>query len=185
VLELTAIWPVLAALAVTAVASIYDLRTGHIPNWLTLGAWGFALGAHASVGALHFGAGEGVVALACSLAGAVVTALVPLLLYSRRGLGGGDVKLLAAVGALCGVSLGMDIELGACVVAALYAGAKLAHRGRLLSATGAAFQLLPRLVWTPRAGARRRTPGFGELRFAPSVFVATGVAVLVRLTGAL
>jgi prepilin peptidase CpaA len=82
-------------LAMLAAAVVTDLRTGKIRNWLTApcAAAGLALGAVA-------GGLPGVVHRA--LAGAVV--LGALILLSRMArLGGGDIKLLVAVGALKGL----------------------------------------------------------------------------------
>jgi prepilin peptidase CpaA len=72
-----------------------DLRWGKVPNALTAPC--VLLGIVLSV------AGEGIVGLGSSLAG-IAIALILWFLAPLAGnvLGGGDVKLLAAVGALCG-----------------------------------------------------------------------------------
>lgn len=77
-----------------ALACISDLRTRRIPNVLTLSA---ALGALA----FHFTTG-GLSAMGWSLAGLVLGALLFFPMFALRGMGAGDVKLLAAVGAWLG-----------------------------------------------------------------------------------
>jgi prepilin peptidase CpaA len=83
-----------AALLTAAVACGWDLRTRRIPNVLTFGAALVALVYHSATGGA---AGLGVSAL-----GWLLGALVFIVPFALRGLGGGDVKLLAALGAWIG-----------------------------------------------------------------------------------
>jgi len=83
-----------SALVVAAGAALTDVTTARIPNTLTL------LGAVTGVvahGALPGGAG-----LASSLAGALTGLAVFFPVFALGGLGGGDVKLMAALGAWLG-----------------------------------------------------------------------------------
>jgi prepilin peptidase CpaA len=82
-------------LAMLAVAVVTDLRTGKIRNWLTVpcAAAGLALG----------GAAGGWSGAADRGLGAAAALGVVLLLSSLVALGGGDGKLLIAVGALKGL----------------------------------------------------------------------------------
>ena len=77
-----------------ALACISDLRTRRIPNVLTFSAAALALLFHLVTG--------GFPALGWSVAGWIVGALLFLPIFALRGMGGGDVKLLAAVGAWLG-----------------------------------------------------------------------------------
>jgi prepilin peptidase CpaA len=83
-----------AALTVAIVACVFDLRTRRIPNALTFGATIAALLYHVATGGfgglLHSGAGW--------LLGVAIF-IAP---FALRGLGGGDVKLIAALGAWLG-----------------------------------------------------------------------------------
>ncbi|MBI4889094.1 MAG: prepilin peptidase [Acidobacteria bacterium] len=83
---------VLAGTVLAAAAT--DLRSRNIPNWLTLGAMaaGFVLNTW-----LRGWPGLKFAALGFGLA-----ALIFIPLFVMRWLGGGDVKLMAAVGALAG-----------------------------------------------------------------------------------
>lgn len=75
-------------------ACVTDLRARRIPNVLT---------GTAAIGAVlfHLATGGWLVA-AWSIVGMVVGALLFLPMFALRGMGGGDVKLLAAVGAWLG-----------------------------------------------------------------------------------
>jgi prepilin peptidase CpaA len=74
-------------------AGCYDVRLRRIPNWLN--ASGLALG-------IALGAFQGLSGLKSALLGCLCALAFYLPLYLLRGMGGGDVKLMAAVGALAG-----------------------------------------------------------------------------------
>ncbi|HWL89155.1 MAG TPA: A24 family peptidase [Polyangiaceae bacterium] len=116
-----------------AVAAWTDWRTGEIPNWLTFGAFGIAPIAHIGR-AIAMGA-EKTSAFTeggYSLLGAVMCGIVPLLLFTKSAIGGGDVKLFIAIGALLQTMLGIEAEMYGFFAAALIAPARLAYEGKLL-----------------------------------------------------
>lgn len=80
--------------ALLSLACVSDLRTRRIPNVLTLSAAVAAL-------IFHFAAG-GWPAAGWSLAGLLLGALLFFPMFALRGMGAGDVKLLAALGAWLG-----------------------------------------------------------------------------------
>jgi prepilin peptidase CpaA len=90
-------------LVVAIAACVCDLRTRRIPNVLTFGA--------AAAGLIFHGATGGVVAVGQSVLGWSVGALVFIVPFALRGLGGGDVKLLAALGAWLGPADALWIAL--------------------------------------------------------------------------
>jgi prepilin peptidase CpaA len=173
----------LLAVVTAAIAALLDWRTGHIPNWLTLGALLVAVAAHAALGMGAYGLAGAVVGASWSTLAAAAAAAVPLLVYRAGGMGGGDVKLLAALGALCGVTVGVQIELYAFVVAALYVGARLAFQGALLAAARAAIGLLPVVLRFRRPRERIRFASLGELRFGPSVLAAACAVASLQWSG--
>ena len=122
----------LLCLAACVLAAVIDVWRGTIPNALTYPLLG-------SAPLLHFGLaltrGESVSgafgAAGLSLGGMLLCGAVPLFMWWKGALGGGDVKLFAAIGALLGPSVGFEAELYTFVVAALIAPAKLAYDGTL------------------------------------------------------
>lgn len=122
----------LVGLAVCVVAAVIDLWRGTIPNALTYPVL-------VASPLLHFGLtwAEGqrftpaLGAAGLSLAGLALCSAVPLFMWWKRAIGGGDVKLFAAIGALLGPSVGFEAELYVFVLAALIAPAKLAYDGSL------------------------------------------------------
>jgi prepilin peptidase CpaA len=149
--------------SLTCVAALTDTRSGTIPNWLTLPTLALAPLAHA----LQSGPG----ALAWSLAGAALCGLVPFLLFRRGAMGGGDVKLFAAAGALAGVHAGLALQLLSYALAASGAACWLAYRGELGLVLRRSWALLAR-------SARLRVAGDAPAHDA-GVSVRLGVAVLV------
>jgi prepilin peptidase CpaA len=171
----------IAAAAVAGVAAWTDAKTGHIPNWLTLGALGAALVAHffAGIAFTHSWRG-GFTGLGASAAGAVVCALVPAFFYWRGAIGGGDIKLFAAIGALCHPMDGLEAETYAFIAAALIAPAQLAYKGLLFQTLGRSLAL----VVNPfrKAENRKETPPelMTWFRLGPSIFVGAAVMVLMH-----
>jgi len=170
----------------TALAGLVDYRTGQIPNRLV------ALGALIGL-VTHFAVHFALIrqpgqALTELLGGAAINvgvgilgcSAVPLLLYRVSAMGGGDVKLLASVGVWAGPILGLQVELYAFVLAALYAPARLAYQGELFRLLGNSAALLKN-PFLPKA-RRQEVPQalLTELRFGPAVFFATALVALVR-----
>lgn len=77
-----------------ATAIMTDLRSSRIPNWLTIPAMVFGLAGHAWQ--------HGLQGLLFSLFGLLVGLGLFLCLHLLGSVGAGDVKLMAAVGALVG-----------------------------------------------------------------------------------
>ena len=100
-----------AALVLAAAACVTDLRSRRIPNGLTFGAAAAALVYH-SIAA----GSEGAV---LAVLGWFIGALLFFPLFALRGMGAGDVKLLAAIGA----SLGPAMVLWVAVYASIAGGA--------------------------------------------------------------
>lgn len=91
------------ALLIALLAAYTDLRSRRIPDWLTLGAVGVALALQAVV--------AGPAGLEAAVWGIVAVGLPAAGLFALRAMGGGDVKLLAACGALLGPSAGIELLL--------------------------------------------------------------------------
>jgi prepilin peptidase CpaA len=111
----------LAALA--GVAAVTDMDSRRIPNWLTAAGVlvGFALNIflYGSTGLKNSGYGLG------------LAILVYLPLFLLRGMGAGDVKLMAAIGALAGPGNWLRIFILTALIGGLVAVAFILYRGAL------------------------------------------------------
>lgn len=180
-----------AAATVAGLGAWFDFRSarkpaegegteGEIPNWLTLGALVLAPLGYFAWGAARGGVRGGAVSFGLSLLGAVVCGLVPLLLYRYEMGGGGDVKLLAAIGALCQPMIGIEAEFYAFAAAALFAPAWLAWEGRLFRTLANSLWLAvnPFLPKAKRREIKRETLTW--FRLGPAIFAGTLIAVVLH-----
>ncbi|RLB53524.1 MAG: prepilin peptidase [Deltaproteobacteria bacterium] len=159
-----------AVVAVVGIAAWTDARSGRIPNWLTLTTIVGAL-------ALHLATGGPWGAL-LSVIGLVLGAACPLLLFWRGAMGGGDVKLFAAIGALLGPELALEAQLASFGVAAFLAMVMMAWRGTM-------FRTLQNLALTlvsPLLPESRRPEVSTELtstmRIGLAIFVGTTLVLV-------
>lgn len=97
-------------LAITVTAALTDAFTRKIPNLLTAGGFLFGLVANGAIGFVEAGARGALHCVALSFGGALLCALLPFISFVRRQIGGGDVKLFAAIGAMVGPALGLDVQ---------------------------------------------------------------------------
>jgi prepilin peptidase CpaA len=111
-------------IALILVAAVYDLLYRRIPNWLTIG------GVLAGI-ALNSFIYRGWPGLRLSLLGLLVGFAAYFILYSLRAMGAGDVKLMAAIGALVGVRDWFGIFLLTAIIGGVAGLAMVAARGRL------------------------------------------------------
>lgn len=164
---LTAAWIVLLTLP----AAVTDARRGLIPNALTLpsllaaplAAWWLA----------------GVSGLAEALLGGFACGAVPLVLYGSGAGGGGDVKLLAALGAVAGARLGLEIQLASFLLASAWALGVLALRGGLRASLARALGLALRPLLPRRLRDRiHDAPAtMTSVRLGPAVFAAAALVL--------
>lgn len=170
----------LAAVLVAGLAAWFDWRTGEIPNWLSFGPLVAAPLAHAGFGLVREGWGAAGQGFAFSILGVITCVAIPGFLYRSGAIGGGDVKLLGAMGAVLRPMIGIEMEMYSFIVGALYAPVRLAFEGKLLRTLGNSL-LLVRNVFVPKDKRRELTPEMmSQLRFAPSIFVATLIALLLH-----
>lgn len=94
--------------AFTVVCLIMDVRTRRIPNWLTVPTFGLGLLAHTVVG--------GWSGLQFSLAGFGTGFGVLLALWLIGGGGGGDVKMMGALGSWLGAWLTIEVFIASAIV---------------------------------------------------------------------
>jgi prepilin peptidase CpaA len=103
----TSIW---ACVVVVLIAVASDVTTRRIPNLVTLGGFVVGLAIHGATGLVQSGFFGGLRGIGFALLGAFACGIVPFLAWKKGEMGGGDVKLFAAIGALVGPALGFDVE---------------------------------------------------------------------------
>lgn len=136
------VWLVSAVLVEAAVIDGLKLK---VPNWLT---------AHLALGGLAFSAWHGGVAgLIGSLQGALVGLSLLLPLYAIGGMGAGDVKLLAGVGAWMGPALTFGAFVTSAVAGGVMAVAMVAWSGEY-ARHWAMFQTIANEILTLRSPAK-------------------------------
>lgn len=157
--------PAMALIAVALVCTVTDLWKGRIYNAVTYTA--MIAGAILQI-ALHGGPGVWL-----ALGGFAVGFFPAFLLFALGGLGGGDVKLLGAIGILAGPVPTTEILIFAFVVGGFFALVKLAWQGTLW-----------RTMWrTLRYFAGLMVPGLGRtsLEAEKRVEIRFGLAICVSV----
>jgi prepilin peptidase CpaA len=110
------------ALAVAIAAAVMDVQQQRIPNWLTYPAMlaGLLLRSY------YFGWNG----LLTGIAGCLLAAGIVFLFFAVRAIGAGDLKLLAALGALVGPQYSVTILLATAIAGGVLALAYASFRGR-------------------------------------------------------
>jgi prepilin peptidase CpaA len=118
----------LIAALVATFALVSDVRRRRIPNWLTLSALGLGL----AVNLLLRGLDGGATALLGALLGfGLLFPFYSLRLIGQHAVGAGDVKLLAALGAILGPQALISVAIYGAVVGGLQSVWVLGRQGRL------------------------------------------------------
>lgn len=155
---------------VVGVAIVTDLRSRRIPNTLTFPAIAAALLVRLVL--------QGWLGLGLAVAGAVIAPVVLLAVHCGKGIGMGDLKLAAAVGAFFGPVPAVIAMLVSAVLGGVIAIALLMRRGQLLGDLLALFFInipfLKRKFDAPAATPAGMTMPYG---------VAIGIGSLTTLAG--
>ncbi len=114
------------AVALAALACITDMRSRRIPNVLTFGATIAAIALHAFV--------MGMPGLVFSATGWLVGTALFFPFFALGGLGGGDVKLLGAIGACLGVPVVVFVGLYSAIAGGILAVIVAVRAGYLRTA---------------------------------------------------
>jgi prepilin peptidase CpaA len=161
-----------AVLIIALVACVTDVRSRRIPNVLTFGAAAAGLAFHALAPA-----GEGITSAGLGMVLGVAAFFIP---FALGGLGGGDVKLLGALGAWLGPATTVWVVLYTGVAGGVMAVVVSIARGYARQAAGnvylllshwrvAGIRALPELTLDTSEGPR--------LAYAIPIFAGTAVAL--------
>ena len=150
----------------TGAAAVIDLGTRRVPNVLTMSmaVTGMALAA----------AGLGRVGLGASIAGCVLGAAMMLPGHVLGATGAGDVKLLAAAGALLGPALTVRAFVATALAGGVIALIVAVHRGRIARTCKATA----RLVASGGGSAPEIKSTQANNRFAYAPAIAIGVTLV-------
>jgi prepilin peptidase CpaA len=177
-------------LGIAILAAGFDAATNRIPNPITYPAVLFGLAINCLSIALHRAAPQmadhwlGAAGPTQSLLGLLIFGGIGLVGVIFAGMGGGDMKLLAAIGALLGAAQATEALLCGAVVAVIYSLINLVVSGRLnATLRAAACQFLDVLYlrkWSPledgpAAPASRRTIPLAIPLFAGMVLARVAV----------
>jgi len=116
----------IVAVAIAAVACVYDVRTSRIPNFLTFGAALLAI-------AFHTFSGGGIGATP-SLLGWLIGIATFFPIFALGAMGAGDVKLMGALGAWLGWQVVLLVALYGALAGGVFAIAVALRRRYLLQA---------------------------------------------------
>lgn len=163
------------ALAIGAIACVTDVRHRRIPNLLTFGAAAVALVFHTVA--------SGLPGLVSAGLGWIVGLALFLPFFLLRGMGGGDVKLLAALGAWLGPADAFYLAIYASIAGGVMALVVALARGYLTTAMRNIGNLLS--YWSvvgprPMAALTLDKGNAPRLAFAVPMLVGTVVTVWLR-----
>ena len=165
----------LVALTIAVIACVTDVRTRRIPNLLTFGA--------AALGVVFHGVTGGLQGLQTAVFGWLVGTAMFLPFFLLGGMGGGDVKLLAALGAWMGPGDAFWLAIYASIAGGVLAVVVALARGYLTTA----FRNLRGLLayWSvvgprPMASLTLEHGKAPRLAFAVPMLVGTMVTIWLR-----
>jgi prepilin peptidase CpaA len=167
------VWLIFGVLvAVLTAAAVFDARTGRIPNRLTYSAILFGLLAWTAWGFATAGVWGGLLAAGASMAACLAGAVPAAVAFAMGGLGGGDVKLIATIGA---VTADWRLVLAAAVYALAIAVAMALY---IVVTRGLVRQTGRRLAGAALLAVGRRSAG-AALRGAGGPEIPFGVALAI------
>jgi prepilin peptidase CpaA len=152
-------------LLMVAIAAVYDIRFRRIPNWLVL--TGLMLGLGLNTFWFQWRGAR------TALLGIGLAFLIYFPLYVLRGMGAGDVKLMAAIGAIVGPVYWFGIFIVSSLLGGAVAIILLLSRGRLLNSLWNIGFLFQRLLSLQAPYAREEL----DISSPRSIKLPHGVAI--------
>lgn len=166
-------WLALGVVVIAGIAAISDYRTGLIPNWLVGAGFVLVLGLRTTQGSLG-------THLALFGLGTLIAGAIPLAMYVCRGLGAGDVKLMAMCGAGLGPVAGLEAQLYAFGFGAMYALGLAAYGGELWQTLRGSAVLITNPFIPRRLRKQVPVPAQRTIRFGPAICAGVIAAVFLN-----
>lgn len=174
----TTVFATALILAVAGLATRYELKESRIPNWVTYGS--------ALLGLAGLAAGPGWKFMLLAAAGALFSILIFQPIFRLGAMGGGDIKLIAAFGAIGGLPFLLETTTYGFIAGAGHALLALAAHQRLtvgIRSIGRSLMLL----MTPHAGSAAWASASGvRIKLGIDLSIGAAFALLDRqlhLTG--
>lgn len=165
-------------LAVVLVASaVTDVRSGKVYNIVTYPAAAAGLIGHTLAGGLAGDGGRTTLGLLGALAGLAVGFVPMLLAWWAGGIGGGDAKLMGAVGALTGWRFALAAMFFGFVTAGIMAVVVMVVRRRTRATFGRIWRFLY-LTLTPAGPADPAAPDSPKIPFGAALCVGSAAALV-------
>lgn len=172
----------LVLILLLTVAAVADLKYGRIPNAITYPALAIGVIGHTLAGGLTGTETDG--GLAGSLAGLAVGFLPLLVAWAAGGIGGGDAKIMAAIGALMGWQFALTTLFYGLIAAAIMAFAIMIRR-RIMIRTLKRVGRFLYLAFTPARPVGPATEESPKVAFGLALCFGAAAAVAYALfTGA-
>jgi prepilin peptidase CpaA len=163
------------AVGVALTACVFDLHSRRIPNALTLGA--------AVAGLVYAASSGGVAGVGASFSGWLLALALWIPIYALGGMGAGDVKLMAGIGAWLGPGAVLHAALYAAIAGAGF-GLALAIQRRCVRQTFSNVRLLLNhwqvVGFAPHAQLTLATATSPRLAYAVPVLTGTLVALWLQ-----
>lgn len=160
-------WQMGIVLILASIAAWTDLRDGKLYNWNTYSGMLIGLGMSLLPGSR--------ITLSDALAGWLACGLIMLVCFVLLNVGGGDVKLMAMLGACLGLEDGLSALLWTCTIAAIAAAATVIWQvgaWELMKGAGHRLQMLVQAQgWVPWSPEQRKVLN-QRFRFGPSALAA-------------
>lgn len=158
-------------------AAVTDIRTARIYNAVTYPAIAIGLIGHTLMGGPRFGAGEFELGLLGSLCGLAAGFLPLFVAWFAGGIGGGDAKLMGAVGALAGWRFALAAMFYGFAIAVVMAVVVMLSR-RILKQTLARIWRFLSLLATPAGAADPATKESPKIAFGLALCIGSAIALV-------
>lgn len=162
---------IIATVVLISVAAVTDWRKGEIPNWLTLPPL--------LIAPFFWYCTQGLQGLQVSLVGMVGCGLVPYCAFRVGAMGGGDVKLFAALGAVNGLDLGMEMLMLSLFAAVVQTLILLARKRRLMGCLKNCWLLIANMFMPRRHRREISVTSLTELRMGPAIAVGAILSLVL------